>query len=202
MRLSEPARVRVFVAVDLAAAVHQAVVRVKAELAQVRSDVRWVRDEGLHATMKFLGSISPAQLDAVHDAVSHAAAPIGCFAVRARGLGAFPSLERPRVLWVGLEGAPLVELAGALDDALAPLGFARETRPFHPHVTLGRVAGRRGWQAVERVLQDHWNDDFGISHVDHIITYRSELRKGGSLYSPLWTTALADSTKGEDYGTR
>ena len=201
--MADTARVRVFVAVDLAAEVHQAVVRVKAELAQARSDVRWVRDEGLHATMKFLGSVSPAQLDAVRDAVARAARPIARFAVRARGLGAFPSLERPRVLWVGLDGAPLIELAGALDDALAPLGFARETRPFHPHVTLGRVAGRRGWQAVERVLKRHWSDDFGVSHVDRITTYRSELRPGGSLYSTLWTTALADSTKGEeDYGTR
>ena len=199
--MADTGRVRAFIAVDLAAEVRRAVVRVKAELAQVRSEVRWVRDEGLHVTMKFLGSVPVAELAAVREAIAHAVAPIGRFAVRAHGLGAFPSLDRPRVLWIGIEGTPLNELAGALDDALAPLGFPRESRAFHPHVTLGRVTGRRGWPAVEDLVNQHREDDFGVTRVDCVTTYRSELCSGGSIYSTLWTTALADSTKGEDYGT-
>lgn len=200
--MADTGRVRVFIAVDLAAEVHRAVVQLKAELAQVRGEVRWVRDEGLHATMKFLGSVPTATLDAVRDAMARAAAPTACFTMRARGLGVFPSLDRPRVVWVGLDGAPLIDLARALDAALAPLGFAPDTRPFHPHVTLGRVERRHGWTAVARRLQQHWNDDFGVSPVDHLTTYRSELRPGGSVYTSLWTTPLADSTKGADYGPR
>jgi 2'-5' RNA ligase len=200
--MADTARVRAFIAVDLCAEVHQAVLRLKTELAQVRSDVRWVRDDGLHATMKFLGSLPAKRLDEVRDALTGALAPISRFAMQVRGLGAFPSIERPRVVWVGLEGASLAELARAIDAALAPLGFPREARPFHPHVTLGRVGGSRGWVAVERILKRHWADEFGVSPVSTVTTYRSELRPGGAVYSPLWTTALADSTKGADYGTR
>ncbi|HVN86944.1 MAG TPA: RNA 2',3'-cyclic phosphodiesterase [Candidatus Binatia bacterium] len=196
----ETERVRTFVAVDLETAAHAALVRLKAELARAGGDVRWVRDDGLHATMKFLGSVAAARLGDVRSAVARAVSSLARFTMRVRGLGAFPSIERPRVLWVGIDAPPLIDLARAVDGALVALGFPPEARPFHPHITLGRVRGHRGWNVLARAIERHWNDDFGVSSVDRVTVYRSELRRGGSIYSPLWTTSLSDSTKGADYG--
>jgi 2'-5' RNA ligase len=200
--MSDVAQVRAFVAVDLAAAVHERVVRLKAELAAVRSEVRWVRDEGLHATMKFLGSVELSQLGHVRDAVARAAASVAMFAMRVRGLGAFPSLKHPRVVWVGLEADGLRQLAGALECELTPHGFPPEVRAFQPHLTLGRVNGSRGWRTLEPILKRHGSDDFGDSPVDRVTLYRSDLRPGGAAYTALWTSSLSDSTRGAHHGIR
>lgn len=199
--MTSPTLVRTFIAVDLSATVRAALVRLKADLAQVPSDIRWVRDEGLHVTMKFLGPVATDRLPDVRHALSQAGASRAAFTLRVCGLGAFPSLVRPRVLWVGVEGAPLVDLERAITEALVPLGFPRELRPFHPHITLGRINGRHGWNVVHDLVRQHQNDDFGVSPVEALTTYRSDLGRGGARYSVLWTTALADSTRGIDYGT-
>jgi 2'-5' RNA ligase len=193
--MSRSAVVRTFVAVDLAPDVHQAIVELKGELARVPSQVRWVRNEGLHATLKFLGAVQADRAEQVGEAVARATASIAAFMARVRGLGAFPSIKRPRVLWVGMEARPLTTLAQAVERELVSLGFARDPRPFHPHVTLGRVSGGRGWKALERLLERHWTDDFGATPVNSVTVYRSDLRPGGPVYTALWTRALADSTR-------
>jgi 2'-5' RNA ligase len=198
--MTQTAHVRTFVAVDLVPEVRTAILRLKADLARVRSEVRWVRDEALHATIKFLGSVPGERLGDVRDAVARAAASVASFSARVRGLGAFPSIKRPRVLWVGLEAPALGKLAEEVEGALLPLGFAADERPFHSHVTLGRVSGQRGWTSVEAILKAHWTDDFGTSPVDHVTGYRSDLRPGGAVYTILWTIGLADSRRGEIHG--
>ncbi|MBI4516612.1 MAG: RNA 2',3'-cyclic phosphodiesterase [Deltaproteobacteria bacterium] len=198
--MSEPAHIRAFVAVDLVPQVRLGLVQLKAELARTRADVRWVRDDGLHATLKFLGAVAAERLEAVGEAVAQVAAAVPEFAAHVRGLGAFPSLKRPRVCWVGIEAAQLAVLARAVENALVPLGFAAEARPFHAHVTLGRINSPRGWPALEEMLKQHWNDDFGVSPVDCITVYRSDLRAGGAVYTALWTRRLAASTRGADHG--
>ncbi|MBI1817861.1 MAG: RNA 2',3'-cyclic phosphodiesterase [Deltaproteobacteria bacterium] len=200
--MSDAAQIRAFVAVDLAADVRERVVRLKAELAAVRSEARWTRDEGLHATMKFLGSVELSRLSHVRDAVARAAASVAMFAMRVRGLGAFPSLKRPRVVWVGLEADGLGELAGTLERELTPLGFPPEARASQPHLTLGRINGARGWRTLEPILHQHESDDFGDSPVDHVTLYRSDLRPGGAVYTALWTSSLSDSTRGAHHGIR
>jgi len=198
--MTQTEHVRTFIAVDLAPEVRAAILRLKADLARVRSEVRWVRDEALHATIKFLGSVPGERLGDVRDAVAGAAALVASFSARVRGLGAFPSIKRPRVLWVGIETPDLGKLAKEVEGALLPLGFAPEGRPFHPHVTLGRVSGQRGWRSVETILKAHWTDDFGTSPVDHVTVYRSDLRPGGAVYKILWTSGLSDSRREAIHG--
>src|SRR5262249_50328419 len=107
------------------------------------------------------------------------------------GLGAFPSLRRPRVLWAGLNGPGLPELAGRVDAALTPLGFPAEQRAFAAHVTLGRVNSLRGWPSLEAIFKAHVDDDFGGSDIDAVTVYRSTLQRGGAIYTPLWTIPLS-----------
>jgi 2'-5' RNA ligase len=105
--------------------------------------LRWTRPEALHLTLKFLGETAPEALDDITRVISEAAALTAPFTLRLHGTGAFPSLARPRVLWIGADPAPeLLRLQAEMGHALEPLGFAPEPGPFRPHLTLGRV--RRG----------------------------------------------------------
>jgi 2'-5' RNA ligase len=189
-------RVRSFVALDLHTQVLVALGDLQQELAAVKADVRWVRREGLHVTLKFLGSVETERLEQVHGTLGAAVASRPALQARVRGLGAFPSLRRPRVLWAGLSAPGLVELAACVDAVLTPLGFASEPRPFTPHVTLGRVNSRRGWPQLEEILKAHVDDDFGHSAIDAVTIYRSTLQPKGALYTPLWTIPLSGNKQG------
>jgi 2'-5' RNA ligase len=183
-------RIRSFVALDLDASVRQAVCDLQSQLARIKADVRWVRAEGLHVTLKFLGSVEPARLERVHATLAASVADQPALHVRARGLGAFPGWRRPRVVWVGLHGDGLVELAVRVDNALTAVGFEPEGRAFTPHLTLGRVNSPRGWPRLEEVCKAHLDDDFGESDINAVTIYRSTLQRGGAVYTPLWTIPL------------
>jgi 2'-5' RNA ligase len=149
--------------------------------------VRWVRDEGLHATVKFLGPVAETQLPALRTALGGAVHGTPQLAAGVRGLGVFPTLKRPRVVWVGLDCAPLAALARAVDDALEPLGFARESRPFRAHITLGRVKDSGAPPELTPALRAHWDDDLGTCALRELVAYRSDLRRDGAVYTKLWT---------------
>jgi len=188
---SESERIRSFVAIDVAPPVLKALQELREQLLRVKADVRWVRPEGLHATLKFLGYVEAPHLEKVQATLAAAVRTQAALQVHAYGLGAFPSLRRPRVLWVGLQGEGLVGLARCVDAALEPLGFEREPRGFTPHITLGRVNSLRGWPRLEEELKAHLADDFGDSAVDSVTIYRSTLRPEGAAYTPLWTIPLS-----------
>ena len=194
--MSESARIRSFVALDLQKSVLVGVQTLQQQLANTRADVRWVRREGLHVMLKFLGAVEASQLEPVHRALAAAVGTHPALHVEVQGLGAFPSLRRPRVLWVGLRGAGLVELAARVDAALVPLGFAPEARAFTPHITLARVNTLRGWPRLEEAFTAHLDDAFGDCDINVVTIYRSELQRGGAVYTPLWTIPLAENKEG------
>jgi 2'-5' RNA ligase len=193
--VSAPARIRSFVALDLEPPVRDTLRRLQAALEQVGADVRWVRPGGMHLTLKFLGAVEPRRLERVRRALQAIAGRHAALQLRVRGLGAFPSWRRPRVVWAGLEGAGLVALAADVEGALAGIGFVAEPRPFTPHVTLGRVQSLRGWPHLQAVLAAHREDDCGTTVVDAIVIYQSTLRPGGAVYAPLWTIPLGGNKK-------
>jgi 2'-5' RNA ligase len=186
----------------MAPAVHDRVAQLKRGLAATGAAVRWTRDEGLHLTLKFLGSATVARLDAVRDALAPLLAEVASFSAHVAGLGVFPRPERPRIVWVGIQASELARLAGLVEGATSKLGFHTEERPFHGHITLGRIKDRRGWAALAAALNEHWHDDFGSFEVRHIIAFRSDLQRDGSVYSELWNIQLAACIGGGDYGIR
>ena len=175
---------------DLDTPVRQAVNDLQDELRRINADVRWVRPEGLHVTLKFLGSVDPGRLERVHTALVADLHDQPALHVSVNGIGAFPNWRRPRVVWVGLHGEGLVALAASIDGALAPLGFEPEQRAFTPHLTLARVNSPRGWPRLEEACKAHLDDDFGASDISAVTLYRSTLQRGGAVYAPLWTIAL------------
>jgi len=179
--------VRTFFAIEVAPPIHAALVALKAELAQTDAPVRWVRDEGLHATVKFLGAVHEAMLPDVHAAVAAPVRATPPLAACVRGLGVFPSAKRPRVFWVGIDCAELAGLAAAIDQALVPLGFVPEQRAFRAHITLGRATAPIRHGHLDGALERHRQDDFGGCTLRELIAYRSDLRRGGAVYTKLWT---------------
>ncbi len=138
--------IRSFVAIELDGAARSFLAAIIGELRPIPSEVKWVRPEGIHLTLKFLGNVKTAALPEIEHALEHALCAQKVFEIGISSVGAFPSLSRPRVFWAGVvdRTGVLVLLAAAVEDALEPLGFSREKRPYHPHLTIGRVqsAGR------------------------------------------------------------
>ena len=182
---------RLFVAVRIAPDVADRICRAQDELAPLLNDIRWIKRESLHLTLKFLGRVDDGGIEDIQTAVQAAVAPLARFTVSCRGLGAFPDIKRPRVFWTGLEGGALTALAEATEAALEPLGFPREKREFKPHLTIGRWReGARGGDALRRVVDDWRSRDFGTFAVDEAVLFQSTLRRDGAVYTALKTFPL------------
>jgi len=141
----------------------------------------------LHLTLKFLGQVGEERIGPIVDALTRAVSSTKAFEARVQGLGAFPSLTRPRVVWAGVtEGADqMVDLAGRVDAALAALGFAPDARPFSPHVTLGRVRQPGRNPALADALQAAAGREFGRIRIAGASLMRSELSPRGARYTEL-----------------
>lgn len=156
--------------------------------------VRWADPRRLHLTLAFLGAtvaedMVPAIASAL-DRACHGRAPV---VVACGGLGRFPPAGRPRVIWLGLTHgeSALVDLQAAVADALEPLGFPREARPWQPHVTLGRVADHgRAAPVLTAALADEADCDGGSGIVDEVVLYASERTPAGSAYRVVHATPL------------
>ena len=177
---------RCFVAIDLPAEVRAAVTRAQARLRgdAPDADVRWTDGEQLHVTVKFLGAVADDRVPAVSSALEAAVGDAPAIALAAVGLGAFPSLRRPRVLWAGLTAgaAELARLAAAIDRALGPLGFPAEGRPFSAHVTIGRVRSPRGAGALAPAVEQAGAVELGSWTASELVLYESRLRSAGALH--------------------
>jgi 2'-5' RNA ligase len=156
-----------------------------------------VAAENLHVTLKFLGSVEAARLERVADVLSGLAAEAAPFELALRGLGAFPSPARPRVIWAGVAsgGAALAGLAARVEEALAALDFTREARPFAAHVTLGRVREPRRDPAFAAALAVGAGRDFGAFSVERLTLMRSDLSPRGARYTPLGAWPLGPVTR-------
>ena len=140
-----PETLRAFIAIELTEEARQHLALLTDSLRhEVTYGIRWVDHHGVHLTLKFLGTISVARLDAVIAAMEEAAEGAPPFSLSLHSLGAFPGLTAPRVLWAGVQGdlAPLLMVQTRLEVSLAARGFPKETRPFTPHLTLARVRGK------------------------------------------------------------
>ena len=178
--------VRTFVSVPLPASLVEAIHQYQHPLQQYDADVRWVSSDNLHITLKFLGDVDEARLPGMSFALKAALASETSFSAAMEGSGTFPHSGAPRVVWVGLSqgGSRLTRLAHRVDTALAGLGFPAETRPFRPHVTIGRVKTPRNIRPLlEAIEADPFEGErFSVESV-HLM--KSVLTPAGPQYSVL-----------------
>ena len=193
---------RSFVAVELPAEIQNAIARSLASLQKTlpKPLVRWVAPQNVHLTLKFLGDVSPANLDRMANALRIEAEGHGTFSISVGGLGAFPSSRRARVIWIGLQAPPsLLALQRGVEAASASLGYATENRPFSPHLTVGRVGQNvtvTDLQKIRTALEGTKVGNLGTVNVDAIHIFKSDLRPGGSVYTHLYTLPMRPSGQG------
>ena len=178
-------RIRAFVALNIPVAVAGKVAELQRELRRAAEEAQlklaWVPPPNLHVTLKFLGEISQETSHAVRDRLVDGLAGRSSFWLDVAGVGVFPHAKRPRVLWVGVaDQGELAALAAEIDGWLDELGFAREKRPFHGHLTLGRF--KQGQSAFWEPWSEHAVERCQPTEV---VLYRSTLRRRGAEYTAL-----------------
>lgn len=188
--------VRAFLAIAIPPAIQLALAQHITRLQRMTgANLRWVAAENIHLTLKFLGEVENTRLEIVQNAVRQTCAEQAGFEFFVGGLGAFPSLHRPRILWAGVQAPPeLARLQQNLERATAQAGFPAEAGAFSPHLTLGRVRepiGSISLNTLRAALNSTRIEALGAAPVDFIHLYRSELSPDGPRYSLLFKAPLA-----------
>jgi 2'-5' RNA ligase len=188
---------RLFVALDIADEIRASIGRYVESVQNFAPEARWVKEESMHVTLKFIGEQSDTALENIKQALSTVAGQ--CASITFRGYGFFPTAKSARVFWIGMEAGPeLTSLAAEIDQKMAPLGVPREQRKFSPHLTLARSAGGSGsprrlkgdrvtgtFERLQQKLAALGTPEFGSMTAREFWLYRSQLSPKGSKYTKL-----------------
>jgi 2'-5' RNA ligase len=200
----DPARPRLFYAVPVPEEARRQVAELMARVQSVvgdgRARIRWVRIDGLHLTLRFLGQTAVERVPGLERSLDEVARAVTPFEVTMSGAGAFPDIARPRTLWLGIErGADrLAALADGLADAAKADGAELATRPFAPHLTIARTDGLRAGGAAARALQEQAATLDASFTADRVVLFRSVLGHGPARYEPIREAPLAARNDSRD----
>lgn len=189
------ARLRTFIAVEMSPTVIGKAQQLIRELETSGADVNWVKPAQMHLTLKFLGDVPDTETPDICRVVAAAAKTVEPFEVVCRGAGAFPDLEHPKTLWLGFsQGADeLAELQRAIEDALKKeMGYGREQRRFHPHLTLGRVKRCDGpaQHRLQELLVKNAEFDADLAVIEEAVVFASFLGRHGPTHEALGRAEL------------
>jgi 2'-5' RNA ligase len=199
VRVVESSTLRLFVAIELPAAIRD---QLRATTDELRSALagpfRWVPSAAIHLTLRFLGDTLANEVDTLTGAINSAASGSTRFSLRLEGAGSFPQGRSPSVLWAGLGGGvdALQALRSAVESTLATAGIAPEKRAFQPHLTLARVRGQLDPSTADRVrdtLASVAYDHSASFEIRHVSLMRSELLKTGARHTRLGSAALGSA---------
>lgn len=185
--------VRCFVAVDIDREIRTTVGVFLETLRREFRGIKWVKPDNLHLTLKFLGNVEPGAVEGVGAALDNAVNGRTPFTLNFSGAGLFPDRGSPRVLWIGVTAGAeeMTALGAAVEESLSPLGFPPESRPFTPHLTIGRVKNIGTPRMLAEAMADAADIGWGESVVDRIHLVRSELFPSGPRYSILHDARFA-----------
>jgi 2'-5' RNA ligase len=190
--------IRTFIAVDLPPSVLEALGQVSSQLQEKLPDtpVRWVNSQKMHLTLKFLGDISKENIGMVEKILHSEASKRQIMEIGIGGIGAFPKMRHPRVIWIGIEApAELFDLRRGIEDGVARMGYNYDKYDFTPHLTLGRIsrkASARDVRTVGNVLHEFQVGFIGVARIGAVHLYRSDLHPEGAKYTCLYSAALTD----------
>ncbi|MBN2097392.1 MAG: RNA 2',3'-cyclic phosphodiesterase [Candidatus Omnitrophica bacterium] len=189
--------IRAFIALELTAEIQKQLGQIQDELRKADADVKWVKPEGIHLTLKFLGNISLKMAEEIKPVIDQITKEQRAFPLSISQVGAFPKVEYPRVIWVGIEQGKdeTVKLAQSLEQRLIQLGFLPEQRRFSPHLTLGRVRSNQNRQQLKELLQTAKCPESTMP-AEKVILFKSTLTPQGAIYQPLHQADLSQSAPG------
>lgn len=177
---------RCFIAVTLPAPLKQSVGKIMRGLSETGADVKWVPEQNLHLTLKFLGATGEEKIEEMTGALRKKLSPYPPFYITIGGVGSFPGGRHPRVIWVGIqEHWPLEDIYRAVEGVTTRLGYPPEDRPFSPHLTIGRVRSGKRLAEVLKRLDELQAADIGEFEVKGVTLMKSELKPGGAEHSSL-----------------
>jgi len=180
--------IRSFIAFSLPDRLKECLVEVRATLMTCGFNIWWVPSENLHLTLKFLGDIHQKDVSRIEEAMTSAAFGREPITFHASGLGVFPGLSRPRVVWTGLAGETeeIADCQADLESELSGRGFPREKRPFRSHLTLGRFKGKNvDAGRLSKAVKQGASFASPSATVDRLVLYRSDIKPTGAVYSVL-----------------
>ena len=188
--------IRTFIAIPVSEKISAHAGRLVKRIENTGADVKWVNVADMHLTLKFMGNLPTEAIADICRALIPGISSLQRFSIRCQGVGAFPNALRPRTLWLGFDQGRelLIELQGIVENALEELGYRRESRQYHPHLTLGRVrAGNSTEQhsTLSEMIGKHTEFDAGQMPVDEVFVFASELSRQGPSYSTLGRIELA-----------
>ncbi|MFO7971910.1 MAG: RNA 2',3'-cyclic phosphodiesterase [Desulfobacterales bacterium] len=184
--------IRTFIAIELPEKIIYTISKVQEEIKSYGLKIRLVRPENIHLTLKFLGDIKTADTEKVARAVSESATGYPALSLAVKGIGVFPGIKKPRVLWLGISKQLdlLTALQKTLDEKLEAMGFPKEKRPFRGHLTLGRIKSVIDPKTLHDVLKEFIQFESEPFFADKIILYKSDLKPKGAVYTKLVETYL------------
>ena len=178
---------RMFIGIGLPEDCRDAIFRASSPVRERGGPVSWTRAENLHLTLKFLGEVPADRVSELGRLMAGAAADIAPFDLALEDAGGFPSLSAPRILWVGIREPldPVRKLHQNMENVLSGAGFPREGRPYHPHITVGRVRRRLPAGGAERIAVAFCGRRFGVAAARSYRLYESRLSPSGAVYTVL-----------------
>jgi 2'-5' RNA ligase len=184
--------IRSFLAIELPKPILRKIEEVQGDLRLTHADVRWVSPEKIHLTLKFFGNIEESRIDPIFKSIEKPIQNTLPFSLKVQGVGAFPQMKNPRVIWMGLveERETLTSLYKQIESQLEKIGFQPEDRSFHPHLTLGRMRSSRGKGDLVGRIEKYKEEDFGDLRVERVVLFKSDLKPSGPIYTPLGDVKL------------
>lgn len=184
-------RFRAFISVEIEP--NEALRGLLADLKRIDTDLKVVRPDLMHVTLKFLGDTDEGLVDEISERIRRTAESRRKFDLGLKGMGAFPSLSNIRVVWVGIEDeGRLLEMADEIESSMAELGFERDRRGFKAHLTVARTRSSRGLMSIQNLVKENAVRDFGGYKVERILLMKSVLSPSGPNYSIVSEKRLAE----------
>jgi len=186
--MADEKTIRAFLAIDLPGEVRGEIAALQSRLKDVLEGVRWTRPEGIHLTLKFFGDIDKLTVGSIADIVEKKTEDCERLSFTMGSLGAFPTVKRARVLWLGVDGETekLASLQGSMEEDFETLGFEKERRSFTPHLTLGRARSPRGRiMGLREVMESVGYENPSPFFAEGLTLFKSDLASGGAVYTEL-----------------
>ncbi len=184
--------IRAFIALKLPENILSFIKKIQKDLKQYGFALRWVKPENIHLTLKFFGNVSDSEAENIKLALSDCIGRFSPLLLSANAIGVFPSIMRPKVIWVGISGQMpmLFSLQNVLEKRLEEVGFKKEDRPFQGHLTMGRFKGRVDSAKLVEAIKKYKDINSDVFAAEEIILYKSDLKPDGPVYTELFNAPL------------
>ena len=180
--------IRAFIAIPLDPKIQHSIEYMQDRLKKSNNDIKWVKPENIHITLKFLGDVTTEQINSVKQTLLNCTHNTRPFKVKLSQLGAFPNIECPRTLWIGLKDSKqqLNRMAVSLEKALGKIGFQGDQRPFRSHITIGRIRSSKNIDALSKSMSNYPISENCIQTISKIILFQSILSSEEPIYKSLY----------------